>query len=118
MRAVPHSRDKEKRQKFPVRRENTGKKPGFGPGQRKNVVSNQSLGRPIPCAENREIIPRNRELNRRIREITGNRTPGRLPPAQTADTIPKLAGIIAVDLDRNRATIADLAFRGRGKGPL
>jgi hypothetical protein len=37
----------------------------------------------------------------------------RLPPAQSADTIPMLTGMIAVDLARNRAAIADLVFRRR-----
>jgi hypothetical protein len=48
LRAVPHSRDKEKRQKFPVRREKTGKKPHLGPDPRENIIFDQALAGPIP----------------------------------------------------------------------
>jgi hypothetical protein len=33
---------------FPVRWENTGKKPGFGPNARKNIHFDQALAGPIP----------------------------------------------------------------------
>jgi hypothetical protein len=33
---------------FPVLRENTGKKPGFGLDARKNIPSDQALAGPVP----------------------------------------------------------------------